>query len=308
MQSTLYLQPVGLVYVGDASEARRIASSLSKIKYAKLQEYPIYEDTGLDHRDANMVFVMENDQTTMYLIHDLCRKTKKQGKTAKTITKKAEYFAHRLNNIIRNANGRYWRTLRQSDQNAEKPSFNQAAVTAYWLDWYFAEYDKELKAPKHEPYTTSVDVSSLCRAADLYGTRPESIPAKCSKIEIHLFTNCCSVCIEWNNCKAGPRLARELERPKYGWQHEPLKRQDLLRIVSGYDAEARLTSTMDTPQNLYGLNNDFYYVRVLWQAEKFTWEKAQGALDKIQEMLLPELGEFKEGCKYEVNVHTYSER
>jgi hypothetical protein len=110
-----------------------------------------------------------------------------------------------------------------------------------------------------------------------------------SKTELHVAAREeCWLKFEWDRLSNAATMMGKFEAQKYNWD----KDEHLLAKLKKMFPHARI-ECMDTPSNLDGDTNDWFYVYFHWKPEHFSWAQVRKAEKAVKKIMFPLLGKFR---------------
>jgi hypothetical protein len=279
--------------IGDSVEVRRAAQLVSKWDGAS-HEVEDFMDDGLTFESHCMSLYIQNDRQAWTEMEQLFAKTKEQGKTSKSNWRKAEYFRRGFSQIMKRHSSRLCEYERQQDkeenrQYLERFRYDGYELCNWWINYYFAQHDAEMQWKPLESYTVSEDYSEMITNAKTLEKKckgitnpPDLVPlVECSEIETHIDTRGkVYVSFEWADMNHGEACHLMGAFKSGGWTSrdgtyydhtEPLRKK-LNKAFPHCSFQI-----MDTPSNLYGDNNNWFYIYFKWKPEHFSWAQIKKA-------------------------------
>jgi len=296
-----------IAFIGPETEVRRADLLVNKWDAIHTKVQTIFDD-GLTYCNHCMSLYIQHDASCWRDMEDLFRRTKLQGKTAKTIRKKADYFTKHFWKVL-HRHPDLAKIERENDFKNGTPWDEQFRVDSslciWWMNYYFATHDAELNVPPFPLYTVEEDHAKILANAKklerrMKGNRKEpkfTIKASEVKLEVQARDDCW-IKFEWDDLSNACELMGLFETS--GWtardgthyDHTKAPRKKLNKMFPHAEIEC-----MDTPSNLYGDTNNWFYVYFHWKPEHFSWAQVRKAERAMKELVVPRLGTFRPADK-----------
>jgi hypothetical protein len=294
----------GVAYVGPgAGFVNALVQKWGSV-YTKVED--LFDD-GLTYPNHCMSLYIQQDSRAWAAMENLFRRTKLQGKTKKTIWKKEEYFRKGFWKIVKD-NPQLAKIEGENDHTDNTDWDEQfrvdSSLASWWLNYYFSEHDPEMC---HEVplYTINDKCAEIIRNAKklekrMRGNRTEPVlTLPTSETKLHVTSkDKCWLKFEWDGLSNAPYMMGKFAARQYSWD----KDKPLLAKLKKMFPHASI-KCMDTPSNLYGETNNWFYIYFHWEPEQFSWAQVRKAEKAIQKFMFPLLGKFRpstEPQKYQV--------
>ncbi len=301
-----------VAFKGEDYECRNMDRLLQKWDNIRTEIEALFDD-GLTFGSHCMSLYIQQDREAWRAMLELFEKTKAQGKTAKTIEKKKYYFRDGFRKIMRKHAHRLFE--HEELQEDGEPLRYDEGLWIWWLNYYFAEHDKELGAPEYELYPIDPDSADVIKSAqtlerNCHGNNtPPPIPFPASERKIELEARGKShLWLEWKKMDFGQacRLMDLCEEHITHWRDGETSdysgkfRKQLKRLLPNCEIDS-----MDTKYNLYGDSNNWFYINFAWESKHFTWAQVKKALKFVKENIKPRISKFlPEGVEEPYHVVT----
>jgi len=283
-----------VAYIGTVAECNRYKSILEKWgREWNVDSLPLFDD-GLTYHSH----CLSHDSSAWRDMLDIFERTKKQGKTDKTIEKKVKYFQHHFQLLVRKHRAR----LILHEENRHEFEDDEG-LRRWWTNYYFATFDDVLNFKPIELYKVgdkSKEVLENVLALDgnnRGNAKPPKFTVAASEIEVkvrdHTFgRENCWVKFEWDNTDDAFNLMNLFK--KDGWQSRDGKWWDnsgnLRKKLNTAIKEMKCSvDTMNTPYNLYQQANNWFYIYFHWHPKDFTWARVKQAEQIVKKLVVPQL-------------------
>lgn len=299
-----------VAFIGEYSEVNRIAKICQKWDDTYLVVQELFDD-GLNFYNHCMSLYIQNDGRAWRAMEDLFRRTKEQGKTAKTVWKKEAYFRKG-----------FWKIIHDNPQLAEDEKAEarkshdidnfqvDSALCNWWMQYYFDEFDPALKV-KIKLYNICEDyaeivTNALAMERRMKGNRTEpklTLPCSETELKVHARDEC-FLRFEWDNLSNAYEMMERLKQ--WGWQsnsgkywdHTTPVRKRLKRMFPNARIEC-----MNTRESMNGDANNWFYIYFNWKPKDFSWAQVRKAERAVKELVFPHIKQFRPAAvpkKYQV--------
>lgn len=304
-----------VAYVGP--EAKRLNDLVQKWDSCHSCIEELFDD-GLTFPNHCMSLYIQQDTRAWRQMEELFCKTKLQGKTKKTIYKKEEYFRKGFWKIIKD-NPDLAKLEHEQDKEENKPWEERfhvdESLCLWWLNYYFSEHDPEMQhqVPLYtiEPSYAAIIATAKNLERRMRGNRTEpvlTLPTSETKLVVQAWEEC-YLMFEWDNLSNAAYMMDLFRQDgwtasdgqHFDWTKAPRKKLNRMFPHARID-------TMNTPTNLYGDKNDWFYIHFNWKPEHFSWAQVRKAEKAVREIVFPKLGKFRpstEPEKYQVVTLTF---
>lgn len=286
-----------IAYVGpDAQHKVNLANKWGGV-YNRIE--PLFDD-GLSYSNHCMSLYLQNDSKAWREFVALCERTKQQGKTVKTVWKKEEYFRKGFWKVIHD-NPQLAKIEKEESKTLpyEEQFCCDSALCSWWLQWYFDNYDAELKI-KVVLYAVDEDYAQIIRNAEAMekrmkgnNTPPELklFAASEKKLDVDSARDCV-LKFEWRRMDFGEacRLMELCKKWIYRSHDGSISdwsgtiRKKLRKMFPKCDI-----SCMDTPYNLYQEKNNWFYIYFTWEPKDFSFAQVRKAERAVKKLICPHI-------------------
>jgi len=254
-------------------------------------------DDGLTFESHCLSLYIQQDKTVWDGILEIFEKTRKQGKTIKTIRNRKDYFYKHFSKWV----GRHSTRLLAAELEEckdkpydEKFRYDEGLV-AWWWNYYLGEYEKDIAAcAMAELYPVTdhqeVIVNAVMMDKRMKGNRTEpkfTCPASYIKLCVQAREKP-YVLFEWRKLSNASEMMGKFDAKRYDWDADEPALKKLKKLVP-----KAVIDCMDTPQNLYGDTNDWFYVYFHWEPKDFSFAQVRKAERAVKQLIVPKLGTFK---------------
>ena len=273
-------------FIGTNEECHKLQKIINKWCEIETNVFELF-DSGLNYIDNTCLLMFENDNRVHLELEHILIKTQLQGKTDKTIYKKIDYLKSQISNLFYK---NYHRLLEEHDIKDElilQTGYSNALFRHY-INYYFSEFDKELNFNKLELYKLEergvklVNNINFLENNNLGKTKPKLNLFSTSETElkINVHERCCLE-FRWDdmNYYDACKLMGECEQKSYAWQEEKPIYKELKNKLKNCSI-----SVMDRPNDMYGGQNNYFYIYFLWKHEHFKYSeviKAEKLVNKL---------------------------
>lgn len=293
MNAILRIYQGDIAFIGPEIECNRLALLLKKWDSVYTRVETLFDD-GLTYRSHCMSLNLQNNASTWRDMENLFERTKKQGKTVKTIKNKIRYFNHEFPKIIR----KHINLLVKNEEPLGDGEYYwwDSGLTNWWLNYYFGTYDKELEA-KVFLYTINDRAAEMVKNALVMernnrgnGEEPKFV-VQASEIKVHKSTQQdCYVKFEWSKLSNAGEMMNHFNFYKFSWGSEQIS--NARKKLRSMFPHARI-ECMNTHENLYQQKNDWFYIYFRWAPARFTWAQVRKAEQAVKKLVVPKLGTFR---------------
>lgn len=298
MNAILRVYQGDIAFIGDEVECNRLALLLNKWDNVYTVVQTLFDD-GLSYRNHCLSLNIQNNSAPCNDLENLFERTKKQGKTVKTIRNKIDYFRHEFRKLIR----KHFDVLTKHEEPLQDGEYYwwDESLSNWWLNYYFNTHDKELGAPEIPLRLLSEGAVEMVKNALVMERRNRGnaeIPkftVKVSESKVRLSTHeDCFVKFEWDELANAAEMMGLFEvngwtardGKHFDWTKEPRKK------LNKMFPHARI-ETMNTPTNLYQQSNKWFYIYFHWKPEYFSWAQVRKAEAAVKKLIVPKLGKFR---------------
>lgn len=266
-------------FIGPVSECHRLAHLLNKWDSIDYDIKPLFDD-GLTYGEHCMSLYLESDKSAWGEMEDLFVRTKKQGKTSKSNRRKETYFRKGMAAIL----NRHASRLLSVVEDAFR--YSQFSLATSYLNYYFQEYDRGMDWVPLTHYCIDPERKKIIENAEILEKRcrgqripPKFAEVNCSEVKLHIAAReDIYLKFKWKKSQMAGAVMGLLE--DRAWTS-----RDGTHFDSSHPIRKKLKklfprcslSTMDTPTNLYGDTNDWFYIYFKWKPEHFNWREVQRA-------------------------------
>lgn len=292
---------------------RAVVNAISRLinKWSDLDTSPeILFDDGLIYNDHCLSLYLQNDSYAWAEFKKLCERTKKQGKTLKTLQKKRTYFTKGFNKLISN-NPQLLQVEREKEKAegtsyCDRFSYSEGLVN-WWFNYYLQVYDAKMNADPVEVYP--ITHNDLLRSKDFIignanaleknnrgNVKPPKFTVSTSKInmDVRATTDECWIEFRWERLSNAAEMMGKFQAQKYRWDHDKPSLTKLKKAVPNARIEC-----MDCLSDMYGNSNNWFYVCFHWNTHNFTWAEARKAEQAVKKLVSPHLGTFRPSTEKE---------
>lgn len=298
-----------ILFLGDSTEASRIASLVNKWTDLGIEPEVLFDD-GLIFNDHCLSLYLQNDSRAWSGFESLCARTLKQGKTLKTLRKKRDYFHKGFLKLIHD-NPQLFQAEREQEEREgvsypDRFSYSHGLVN-WWFNYYLRICDSGMNAEPVEIYPITdkdslrhknfiIENAKALERNTRGNVKPPvfTVPASEIKMDVRASTDECWIEFRWERLSNAWEMMGKFDAQQYSWDHDKPSLVKLKKAVP----KARI-ECMDTPSDMYGGTNDWFYVWFHWDTKEFSWAEVRKAEQAIKKLVSPSLKTFRPSTEEE---------